>query len=254
MNDFLSEVIAITEQDFVKKSTFIKILKGISTILFMGSIIYGLGLGFETIISTSLLKTRYSHFFSFGMLLYLIFIAGFMHGSNLILDYNNQIRLLLVAPISKFSILVGKTLSLVIAMFRSYFLLAILFLFISKKVTIIKIIFLSVYIFILSLISVGSGLFLASISNDKEISKRIVGSTQFILLFLSGIWFPVSSLPNYLQMIFNLNPLVYILDLFRYLTIGTHDFSLVLDISVSLTTLFLSVILGVYQFDKNLRN
>lgn len=58
------------------------------------------------------------------------------------------------------------------------------------------------------------------------------------LIFLGGIFYPITQLPEFFQKISQLNPLVYMIDLLRYGFTGVHEFSLMIDLS-SLTGLTL---------------
>ncbi len=73
------------------------------------------------------------------------------------------------------------------------------------------------------------------------------------MLFLSGIFYPIQALPQAVQYLFYVNPLTYTVDIFRYIMIGEHAFPLL--ISSTILTIFgiISIILGTYLFDRNLR-
>ncbi len=52
------------------------------------------------------------------------------------------------------------------------------------------------------------------------------------LIFLGGIFYPISSLPGVMKTISNFNPIVYMIDLFRYGFTGVHEYSLSLSLMV----------------------
>lgn len=250
MNEFVGEVFAIASRDWKKKG---KIWKVVLITFLMGLIVFGIGQGFDRILSASFYAKSYSAFFSFGFLVYLVFLIGATNGSNIIIDRDSFIRLLLVAPVSKYSILFGKTLSTLTTSIRAFFFLGLFFLLLNKEFSVAKIFFVIFYCAFLVVTGVATGLFFSTLSKNKRTSEYVLGGFNFALLFLSGILFPVSSLPEKIQILFKINPLVYITDLFRFLMTGTAEFPIILDALVVLTFGVLIILLGVYQFDRNLR-
>lgn len=59
------------------------------------------------------------------------------------------------------------------------------------------------------------------------------------LIFLGGVFYPITSLPEKFQIISQFNPIVYMIDLLRYSFTGVHEF----PISISLTILSAGVVL-----------
>ncbi|PKL36405.1 ABC transporter [Candidatus Peregrinibacteria bacterium HGW-Peregrinibacteria-1] len=54
------------------------------------------------------------------------------------------------------------------------------------------------------------------------------------LIFLGGVFYPITTLPDLFQTISMFNPIVYMVDLLRYGFTGYHEFALLLDVSVVL--------------------
>ena len=72
--------------------------------------------------------------------------------------------------------------------------------------------------------------------------------TNFIIVplsFLSGTFYSIDRLPNYLQIVSNYNPFFHMIDGFRYSFIGQLDGSIILGISI-LT--FLSLIITYFAY------
>lgn len=251
MNPFFEEVLAVALRDWKKSG---KLWKFLLVLTIMGAFIYGVGFSFERIVSASFYSGNYSSFFSFSFLVYLIFLVGITNGSAIIVDREKFVKLLLVAPISKYSLLFGKALSTLTGSLRLFIPLGLFFLFLSQQLSFGKLFSLILYCIFLVIVGVATGLFLSTLSKNRTTSTYITNFFTFALLFLSGILFPTSSLPEKLQLLFKINPFVYITDLFRFLMLGISDFPLLTDLLISLVFGTLIVFLGVYQFDKNLRN
>ena len=97
------------------------------------------------------------------------------------------------------------------------------------------------------------GLWLSSLFSNRGTAQNVIGFLSFGMLFLSGIFYPIQALPKFIQYITYINPLTYTADLFRFIMIGEHLFPALLNITVLLIFGLISIFLGVYQFDKNLR-
>jgi ABC-2 type transport system permease protein len=249
MSAFFEEVFAIAYRDWVKREKLWKIFLGVGII---GGVIYAFGFGLQQIVKPAF-AVNYQSFFSFGFLVFYIFVSAMMFGSDIILDRKKFVRLLLVAPISKYSILVGKTVSLLANSLKVIILLGILFLFASVQFSIIKVITLPLFSICLMLAAIATGLFVSSLFESKVVADQVLGWVSFVVLFASGVLFPISSLPSYFQMVLKFNPFIYIVDLFRYLMLGTNEFLLLVDITVSACFGILMIFLGVYSFDRNMR-
>ena len=181
------------------------------------------------------------------------YIQACMKGSDIVLDRDNFIKLFLVAPISKYSILFGKALSLLITSSMFFLSLGMFFLILNNEFSIVKSLVILAYFVSLIIISVAAGLFLSALSQDRKASERIIGFAGFALLFLSGILFPISLFPAWAQVLFKANPLVYFIDLFRFFITGVGELPLVTDAVAVLFSGVLIVFLGIYQFDRKLR-
>ena len=250
MNPFFEEVLAVTLRDWRKKKALWKVLL---MLIALGLAVFLIGYGFGNLVSESFYAGSYASFFSFGFLVYFILLIGITQGSDIIVDRGNFVKLMLVAPISKYSILFGKTLSTLVMSLRSFLFLGLLFLFLNNEFSLFKVLLIIIYCIFLILTGVALGLFVSTLSRDKKTAENLIGGVGFVVLFFSGVLFPVSAFPGVIQTFFKLNPLVYIVDLFRFLMIGAREFSLSTDIAVSLAFGLFVIFFGVYQFDRNLR-
>lgn len=143
---------------------------------------------------------------------------------------------MLVAPISRTSIVLGKVigsttislitgiLTLIIASFVGGISLTSLSLF-----SIIEMILLMVLI---SFSFVSIGLLIASRLNNIEGFQVIMSALVMPLFFLSGAFFPLENAPSWMQILSHLDPLMYGVDGLRGLLIGVNQLDLLLDIGV----------------------
>ena len=135
-------------------------------------------------------------------------------------------RSILIAFISIF------TFYLIIDIKIEHFLLLILFTFLSS--------------FILGNIGIISGLWAEKFDHQASITNFVI----IPLSFLSGTFYSIKRLPDYLQVISEINPFFYMIDGFRYCFIGQADGSISFGISYLIVLSFLSWFAGYILFKK----
>jgi ABC-2 type transport system permease protein len=68
------------------------------------------------------------------------------------------------------------------------------------------------------------GYFLISFTKTEESASGLIQVVQFPMMFLSGIFFPLDSMPTYLKPIVNAIPLTYLGDILRNVMVGLPSF------------------------------
>jgi len=76
------------------------------------------------------------------------------------------------------------------------------------------------------------------------------------LTYLGGIFYPISALPEFWQTVSKFNPILYLVNGFRYGFLGISDVSVALSVSILVTFTVLFLIANLYLFQKGygLRN
>jgi ABC-2 type transport system permease protein len=150
----------------------------------------------------------------------LLFTAMFM-GISVIWDRQfGFMKEILVAPISRLSIFVGKMLGVGTDSMIQAVIVLLLGFFIGIPVSAIMI---AEAIPLMVLITIGLvciGLTIASVLNSLENFGAIMTFVNMPMFFLSGALFPVATLPDWLKWVFYINPLTYDVDALRYITMG----------------------------------
>jgi ABC-2 type transport system permease protein len=122
---------------------------------------------------------------------------------------------MMVAPINRLSIIVGKTL----AQTARGLLQGVLILILASLlfgVTIQGSIILVFALLLLGVFSfVGLGVVLTSFAKDQETAMMVMMTLMFPMMFLSGVFFPVQQMPWYMQDISKILPLTYAADALR---------------------------------------
>jgi len=125
---------------------------------------------------------------------------------------------IMVAPVSRTSIVIGKALgSGTSALVQGFILLPLSFL-IGIRLTPESVLLLIPIMILLAIGLVCVGLLLASLMNSMEGFNFIMSLVIMPMFFTSGALFPVSSSPGWLQIFSYFNPLTYGVDLLRWAT------------------------------------
>jgi ABC-2 type transport system permease protein len=103
---------------------------------------------------------------------------------------------------------------------------------------------------IISLGLVSIGLIIASVIETIESFGVIMNFLIFPLIFLSGAFYPLKEVPEWLRLLSYANPLTYGVDALRYVIIGTSSLSF--SISSAVISLFslLAIFIGGIAFNK----
>ncbi len=158
---------------------------------------------------------------------------------------------IIVAPVSRPAIVLGRIAGGVTTTLIQGTLILILSLFLGFKIA-NPLGLISALLFML-LIGVGFiafGVAIASKMEDTQGFSLIMQFIVFPLFLLSGAFFPVTNFPAWLRPIAYLDPLTYGVDGLRASLIGYSQFSLFLDFSILLTFSLTMVILGSWFFSE----
>ncbi len=169
-------------------------------------------------------------------------------------------RLILVAPISRLTIVGGKVASgSLLSLFQAGILLCLAPL-IGIPLTLGQIVLLILYILLTAVAITGVGLLLASRIDSLENFAGVMNFVVFPMFFLSGGLYPVKLLPAGLQWIIYANPLAYGIDLFKHallpgspgMALGP-DFALALNLTILAAFSAATIITSTALFDKEAR-
>ncbi len=157
----------------------------------------------------------------------------------------------LVAPVSRFEIMLGRTLGgATVATIQGLLILPIAMLigFRPYSWALLPVVFLMMFLTALLFTSFGTAL--ASRLEDMQGFQLIMSFLVMPLYFLSGAIFPLEGAPRGLELIAKADPLAYGVDSFRALLINVHHFSLSTDITVLVGITLLFLVLGSWSFSK----
>jgi ABC-2 type transport system permease protein len=165
---------------------------------------------------------------------------------------------ILVAPVSRSSIVLGKALSGTIVSTIQVAMILILFPLLELTLDPLQVAGILLFSFILSFCLCNIGILIAVFYESFESFSVIMNFIVMPMFFLSGAMYPVNKLPEILKWLAKINPLTYGIDALKNIIFrgisgeGISDFSLVTDIIVILFTSMSFMIMSTIVFRKRM--
>jgi ABC-2 type transport system permease protein len=191
--------------------------------------VFGGGLGS----SVSIQGVNYQVFIYPGILAMSILFTSVFYGVYIVWDRKIDIlKEVLVAPMSRTSIFVGKVLGgCTDAIFQSFIMLFISFL-VGVYLSPLAFLLALLILFLLALSLVSTGLILGSLMESPEGFNMVVSFLVFPLFFFSGALFPLGNLPIWLSIIAYVDPVTYGVDALRTVVLGVARFPFYVDLTI----------------------
>jgi len=158
----------------------------------------------------------------------------------------------LVAPVSRLSIVIGTTLGgATIALIQGFIVL-----FISAVLGVsfnfsLLLLLAPIFMLLTSFVAIGIGLIIASRMQSIEGFQFIVSLFIFPLLFLSSPFSTLDSLPSWLRTVAYFDPITYGIDGLRATLINYSHFPIYIDFAVLIVLSIVTMGLGTYFFNKS---
>lgn len=195
---------------------------------------------------------NYIQFLAPGVIATSILLTGILSGIETISDKQfGFLKETLVAPVSRFNIMIGRTLGgATVATLQGIIVLLISF-FTGFKIGNIFMFPLGlIFMFLIALLFSALGTVIASVFDDMQGFQLIMNFLIMPLFFLSGALFPLQELPQSLRIVAGINPLSYAVDGLRGTLVNGSHIGLALDFSVLVSIIFILISVGSYFFSK----
>jgi ABC-2 type transport system permease protein len=216
-------------------------------LLFLVALGYGLGPIFA-----KAGQGNYLQFIAPGIIGMTIIFTAIFNGMQVIWDRQfGFLKETMVAPVSRLSIMFGRTLGgATVSTAQGILVLILATIAGFRPISLFDIAPALVIMLLIALLFSALGIMVASLLKDMQGFQLIMNFLVMPLVFLSGAFFPLNGVPSALLLVARFDPLSYGIDALRYFFIGSATFPLVLDISVlaAVTGIFLA--LGSYFFSK----
>jgi ABC-2 type transport system permease protein len=186
---------------------------------------------------------NYIDFLVPGVISQTILFTSIFFGVEIIWDKQfGFLKETLVAPVSRFNIILGRTLGgATIAVFQGLIVLILSLLFGFRPVSLIHLPLAVIFMFLTGVLFTSIGSAIAALVDDMQGFQLIMNFLILPLYFLSGALYPLNLAPDFLRSIAAFNPLSYGVDGIRSILTGTSYYSLSADLSL----LFLLTIIGL---------
>ena len=163
---------------------------------------------------------------------------------------------ILVAPISRFSVVIGKAMSGMVLSTLQAIIILFFFPFLGFKIGILSVAGVIVVCMILSFAIASFGILLASFYESYESFSVIMNFIVMPMFFLSGAMYPVKLMPSVLKIFTKINPLTYGVDALKHMIFPAEagpmsaDFPLYVDLSAIIAAAVIFVAIGGRAFEK----
>jgi len=195
---------------------------------------------------------NYLQFLAPGIIAMSILFTAVFAGIEIIWDRQfGFLKETLVAPVSRFHIMVGRTLGgATVATLQGIivFFLSILAGFRPEYLTMLPLALL--FMFLIALLFTALGTAIASVLEDMQAFPLISNFIIMPLFFLSGALFPLEGLPEAIGVVASYNPLSYGVDGLRGTLVNGMHFGLNVDFMVLGAVTVLLLFIGSYLFSK----
>ncbi len=160
---------------------------------------------------------------------------------------------ILVAPVSRFSVVIGKALSGTFISVMQAVVILMLFPFLGIKMDFLAIMYTIAIAVLLSFCISSLGIVISTFYESFESFSVIMNFIVMPMFFLSGAMYPVSKLPSILKLITRLNPFTYGIDALKHAILrdrGIVDFSIVTNLGVLIIASIVFVLVAGILFER----
>lgn len=208
------------------------------------------GMGFKNIYESAG-QGSYIALLAPGIIIMSVVFTAVFSGIEVIWDRQfGFLKETLVAPVSRLSIMLGKTVGgATVALFQGVIIFVVTLL-IGFHPHLGGILPALLAVFVIGCLFAAFGIALASKMQDMQAFPIVMNFVVMPLFFLSGALFPLDTAPRALQILTSANPLTYGLDFVRGSLTGVYHFSVGLDIVVLLGVTALILLWGARSFAK----
>jgi len=216
-------------------------------ILFLVALGFGLGALYKTAEG----GRSFVDFLAPGIIAMSILFTAMFAGIEVIWDRQfGFLKETLVAPISRFKIMWGRTLGGATTAILQGIIVLIITIAIGFRPNLAMIPIALVFMILIGIFFTSLGTALASKLNDMQVFPLIINFLIMPLFFLSGALFPLDTAPQALKIISYFNPLTYGVDGLRGALTGISHFGIGIDLVVCTVLSIIILAIGSKMFNK----
>jgi len=194
----------------------------------------------------------YIQFLTPGVIAMTVLFTAVFTGMEIIWDKQfGFMKETLVAPVTRFEIMMGKTLGgATVSTIQGLLIFLVTFIagFRPESYAMLPLAFL--FLVLIAFMFSAIGTVIAARLDDMQAFPLIINFVIQPLFFLSGALFPLDNIPNVLRFVTNMNPLTYGVEGLRFALNGQSFFSPLTSIFVLVGVTIAVLLTGIYQFSK----
>lgn len=193
---------------------------------------------------------NFSEFIYPGILSMTVLFTSIFSAISIVWDREfGFLKEVLVAPVSRWAIVIGKALGGSTVAVLQGCLMLLLAPLVGVKLSFLIVIQCIGIMFLIALAVTGLGIVIAARMKEMEGFQMVVNFVIMPLFFLSGALFPLDRLPNWLTFLTRVDPLTYGVDMLRGVMIDIHIFAPFLSLAVILSFTFIMFAIAVLEFN-----
>jgi len=181
------------------------------------------GAGFGRLIGQMMPGVDYIQFMYPGILAMTVLMTSVMSGVSIVWDREfGFLKEVLVSPLSRSGVLAGKAVGAATIAIIQGAIMLVLAPIVNVPINLGTVLALLPLLLILSLVLSGLGLLIGARMRSQQGFQIVMQLVIFPMMFLSGIFFPVSGVATWLEVLSKLNPVTYGIDAIRQVFLGTE--------------------------------
>jgi ABC-2 type transport system permease protein len=195
---------------------------------------------------------NYVQFIAPGMVGMTILFTSVFFGVGLLFDRQlGVLKEMLVAPVPRITIMIGRTLGgATVAVIQGTLVFIVCLIAGFRPVSLASIPVAFLFMALTAMVFGGMGTAIGSLLKDIQGFQLIMNFMVMPIFFLSGALFPLNNLPRILGAVTSIDPLSYGIDGLRSTLIGVSHYGIVLDAVVLSIVAALFLAIGGYCFSK----
>ena len=181
------------------------------------------GIGFSGVIGQMAPGVDYIQFMYPGIIAMGVLTTSLFAGVSVVYDREfGFLREILVAPLGRTGITLGKSVGAVAVALLQVMLMLVIAPLVGVQLDAALVLSLVPIVIVLSVALSGLGILIASRMRSQQGFQLLIQLLIFPLIFLAGVFFPIQTAPDWLQVLSKFNPLTYGVDAIRQIFLGSQ--------------------------------
>lgn len=211
-------------------------------------LIFGIGMGSSFKFGTGV---SYSVFLAPGIITMTLLFTSMFSGVSIIWDREfGFMKEMLVAPVSRLSIVIGRSLGGATTAVIQGMLILVLSILLGVEIALTSILLMIPLMVLISLGLVSLGITIASLIKNVESFGMIVNFIVMPMFLLSGALFPTDGLPDIFKIFVYLDPMAYGVETLRFVATGVSSIPFYISLPFVVIFSVITSLVGAYAFSR----